>query len=43
MNSIKKYDSDLAGEDPGSAVVVAGDGMNVSMANSAMDTSKVHF
>jgi len=40
MNSIKKYDSDLAGEDPGSGVVVAGDGMNVSMANSAMDTSK---
>jgi len=40
MNSIKKYDSDLAGEDPGAGVVVAGDGMNVSMANSAMDTSK---
>ena len=42
MNSIKKYDSDVGGEEP-AAAVEGGGGMSVSMATSAMDTSKVFY
>ena len=41
MNSIKKYDSDVGAGEESVVVNDGGGSMNVSMAGSTMDTSKV--